>query len=102
MSDGKDLQKYFMEQTNEQLSDIRTDVKAIHARFDDFEKFKTGIQLNAKWMAWIVSSVSAVITLSVSTGITIYLSSRERQALMDAARIEAKHLIEENAAKDHL
>ncbi len=94
MAGEKDLLNYFIDQTNKQLSDMRQEVKteihSLHARFDDLNTFKIGIQIDAKWRTLIYSSLCGVVTLAASLGCTIYLSKLERATAMDAARIELK------------
>ena len=93
MSDN-DLQKYFMEQTNSALSDLKTDVKLINSKLDSFADFKTHMtqesKIGATIRSTIVSGVLGAITLAASLGVEIYLGRQERSAIIQAALIEVR------------
>lgn len=83
-----------MAETKEQLRDLKTDVSAIKVSVEELSKFKSVLAAESKVSASLrstfISGVLGALTLALSLGVSIYLGKQERQAILEAAKIEMR------------
>jgi len=75
--------QYFVKQTNESLQELRKSMARMEDRLSDLIVLKAEMTRDAKWKSWMISSGLGILTLVVTTGITIWLSERERKAILN-------------------
>jgi hypothetical protein len=97
-NDEQKLLRYFMEQTEKRFDKVDSGFAAIHTRLDGLNEFKIKTIVSTRWVSGIISAAFGLVTLSVSVGTSVYLSRMERQALIEAARIEQKPLIKKEGS----
>lgn len=91
MTDEK-LFSYFIEQTNKRFDKVDENFKSLHKKFDDLTEFKTTMQVTARvssrWISTIISILVGIATFTSTLAVTLHVSRAERQALLDAAKVE--------------
>lgn len=63
------LIKYFIEQSNRTISEIRSEMHAMNEKLLDLQKFKAEMMISSKWVSFIVSGVTGVIMLLISVAL---------------------------------
>jgi hypothetical protein len=97
MADEK-LLRYFIDQTDKRFDQLGEQIQGLHSRLDNLNEFKVKMIVSSRWISGLISASFGLITLSASMGLSIYLSRQERQALIEAAKIE-KPVV--TSKKDH-
>lgn len=87
MADEK-LLRYFMEQTDKRFDKVDENFGVIHSKLDGLNEFKIKTIVSTRWIAGLISGTFSLLTLAISVGVSVHLSRMERQALIEAARIE--------------
>lgn len=82
------LLRYFMEQTEKRFDKSDAQMVMLHSKIDGLNEFKIRMLVSSRWISAIISTGFGIITMAVTVGTSIYMSRLERQALLEAARIE--------------
>jgi hypothetical protein len=95
MPDG--LTKYFMNETNKSLAQIRDAVAQvdqrvgeIHVSVTDLQNFKQTLGDQSKSKAKKISVVASTIGFLMSLAVSVWLGYEEREAILQAARMEVR------------
>lgn len=87
-NDEQRLLRYFMEQTEKRFDKMDANAASLHLKLDSLSEFKIRSIISTRWISGIISTGFGLITLCVSVGTSIYLGRQERQAMLEAARME--------------
>lgn len=95
MAGDHELLKYFIDKTDQQLTELKTDVKFLREAAQDQVKHRAGLLAASQLKSTLVSGFLGFITFSATIGTSIYLGRQERQAIIEAAKIEVAHSLKE-------
>lgn len=69
----ENLLRYHIATTEKQLDALRAELNAIEMKIDNLNEFKTKTVVTARYVSFIVSSLSGLITLIVTTLISYFI-----------------------------
>ena len=69
----ENLLRYHISTTEKQLDALKAELNAIEQKIDNLNEFKTKTVVTARYVSFIVSSLSGLITLIVTTLISYFI-----------------------------
>jgi hypothetical protein len=60
------LLKYFMQETDKKLDELKDEVSTVRHKLEDIQKFKTELLATARTTSFIVSLICGTITIAIT------------------------------------